>query len=194
MNAEMALANAIAIGHIAIRIERDKQKWRMGMKLDLKVVRDQITNLLAVNPELEEDDILRADMIEGETEAFEFLRQLVHTIGDAEAKRDGLKKYIDLLDQREGRLGRRIMVLRNFAKLVMESTNLRKVELAEATLSIRNGPPRVVITNEHEIPDEFWRIKREPDKTKIKTTIQSGNHVNGAALSNGEPSLSILIR
>lgn len=164
------------------------------MKLDVHNIRNEIANLLVCNPELAADDVLRADMIEGETEAFEFLGRLVTAIGKAETTQVGLKQYIDVLKLREARFDRRIQVLRQFAKSIMETANLRKAELPMATLSIRNGPHKVIIVNEHELPDEFWRVKREPDKTKIKVSLQSGVNVSGAALSNGEPSLAILIR
>jgi hypothetical protein len=164
------------------------------MKLDPKIVRDQITNLLLCNPELETDDVLRTDMIEGETEAFEFLSRVVQTINRAQVTKTGLSHYIDALQERYSRFGRRIDVLRAFAKQVMDTADIKKAELPEATLSIRNGPPRVIITNEHELPDHYVRIKREPDKTKIKAAIQGGDHVPGAALSNSETTLAILTR
>ena len=73
----------------------------------------------------------------------------------------------------------------------MQTANLAKAELPEATLSIRQGTPKVVIINEREIPDEFMRIKKEPDKTRIKAVMTAGEVVSGCALSNAEPSLTI---
>jgi hypothetical protein len=163
-------------------------------KLDPKVVRDQITNLLLCYPDLEADDVLRTDMIEGETEAFEFLSRVVQAINNAQVKKTGLSHYIDALKERYDRFARRTDVLRVFAKQVMDTANIKKAELPEATLSIRNGVPKVIITNEHEIPDGYMRIKKEPDKTKIKAAIAGGDHVPGAALSNSETTLAILIR
>ena len=164
------------------------------MKLDPKTVRDQITNLLLVYPELNDDEILRLDMIEGETEAFEFLSRVVRSINNAQVTKTGLSHYIDALNERQERFGHRIDVLRKFAKQVMDSANIKKAELPEATLSIRNGSPKVIITNEHELPKEFLRVKTEPDKTRIKAALAAGENVSGAALSNSETTLAILIR
>ena len=164
------------------------------MKLDVKVIRDQIMTLLAANPELEEDDVLRADMIEGETEAFAFLSRLVRAAGEAKIMVAGLAAYMEMLKQRHDRHERRIEVLRQFIKQVMDAAQLRKAELPEATLSIRIGQPKVLIINEHEIPVDYMRIKKEPDKTKIKAALIAGGHVMGTALSNSEPTLAIIIR
>ena len=66
-----------------------------------------------------------------------------------------------------------------------------RIELPEATLSIRVGMPKVVVTDEAVLPDTLCRIKREPDKTKIKESLLAGNAVEGAVLSNAEHTLTI---
>ena len=40
----------------------------------------------------------------------------------------------------------------------------------------------VIITDEALVPDEMYRVKREPDKTAIKAAIKEGNEISGAAL------------
>jgi hypothetical protein len=159
--------------------------------LDLKYIQQEIAALILLHPELEEDDILRADSIEGETRAFEFLARIVRKIGATRALADGTAEYIGQLQERKARFERREQALRAFCFKVMNTADLKKVELSEATLSIRAGQPKVVIINEHEIPDAFMRIKKEPDKTKIKTALQANEYVAGTALSNSEPALTI---
>jgi hypothetical protein len=162
--------------------------------LDLKVVQDAITALLLAQPELEDDEVLRADMIEGETRAFEFLSRLVRSIGATQAIAAGTADYIGELQERKARFERREYALRALITKVLNSAGITKAELAEATVSIRAGVPKVVIINEHEIPREFLRIKTEPDKTKIKAAITAHEHVPGAALSNSEATLTIHIK
>jgi len=163
-------------------------------RLDPKSIVDEITALLLANPELDEDEVLRADMIEGSTGAFEFLSTIVRKIGATQAIATGTAEYIGELQERKARLERREYSLRGLIAKVMNSAGLTKAELAEATVSIRAGVPRVVITNEHEIPREFLRIKTEPDKTKIKAAINAGEAVPGATLSNAEPTLAIHVK
>ncbi len=164
------------------------------MRLDLKYVQDEITALLLAHPELEEDDVLRADTIEGETKAFEFLSGIVRLIGSTQAIISGTADYIGELQERKARLERREHALRALIFKVMNTAELKKAELPEATLSIRTGQPKVLIINEKEIPDEFMRIKKEPDKTRIKAALSNNQNVPGAALSNVEPVMAILTK
>ena len=164
------------------------------MYLNPEIVRQQIANLLLVCPELGEDDVLRADMIEGETEAFDFLSRLVKQIEDSKILSEGTAARIDELRQRKDRFERRQESLRSLAFKIMQAAELKKAELALATLSIRNGTQKVVITNEDALPAECLRMKWEPDKTKIKELLVNGSEVQGAELSNAEPTLSIRIK
>jgi len=89
---------------------------------------------------------------------------------------------------------RREQALRTLIFTIMTTANLRKAELPEATVSVRNGTPKVVIVNEKEIPDEFMRIKKEPDKQRLRAALSAHENVAGAALSNAEPTLAIYVR
>lgn len=164
------------------------------MRLDPAIIKHQIDNLLAQFPELIEDDVLRTDMIEGQTDAFTFLSMLVRKIGESDALADGVDLYRQELAERESRIRRRIFSLRGLAFKIMEAAELKKAELPEATLSIRNGTPKVIIVDETQLPENCVRTKTEPDKTKIKDALLSGETVEGAVLSNAEPSLSIRIK
>jgi Siphovirus Gp157 len=68
------------------------------------------------------------------------------------------------------------------------------LELPEATLSIRRTPAHVVIYDPAELPDDYWRVHREPNKQKIKEALVAAAVVPGATLSNSADTLSIRIR
>lgn len=161
------------------------------MRLDPAIIRHQIDNLLLCHPELADDDILRADMIEGETDAFDFLSQIVARINDAAALAGGTATVIADLECRLERFERRQRSLRDLAFAVMTAADISKAELPAATLSIRKGTPKVVITDEHALRPEFLRVRTEPDKAKIKEALAGGEFIEGATLSNAEPTLSI---
>ena len=167
----------------------------MTVNLDVKSVRDEITALLLAHPELVEDEVLREDMIEGSTSAFEFLSDVVRKIGSTQAIASGTAGYIEELRERRDRLERREHALRMLIFKVMQTAGLKgPIALPEATLSIRNGQPKVQIVNEREIPDRFFRVKREPDKMELKAVLLTGQHIPGAVLSNSEPTLSIRVK
>lgn len=161
------------------------------MRLDPNIIRQQIANLLTTCPELAEDDVLRADMVEAETDAYTFLSIITRKIGESEALCEGVDAYVKDLYLRQNRVERRIDALRLLAFKIMEAAALKSAELPEATLSIRAGQQKVIITDETQIPDALFKIKREPDKTAIKEKLKSGEVVAGAQLSNAEPSLTI---
>ena len=163
-------------------------------QLDLKYIQDEITKLLLAHPELDEDEILRADMVEGSTNAFAFISDVVRKIGATKALAAGTEQYIDELRQRKDRLERREYALRALIFKVMSSADIRKAELPEATVSIKQGQAKVVITNEHEIPAEFMRIRKEPDKSRIRAALTAHEFVPGAVLSNPEPVLAIMVK
>lgn len=165
------------------------------MNLDLKKVTDEITALMIAYPELVDDEVLREDMIEGSTTADEFMSDTLRRIGSTDALITGTIAYAKELQDRIERLERRRNALRGLLFKVMELANLKKRELPEATISIRKGPQKVVIVEEKDIPEAFWRIKREPDKAKIKAAILGDTaNVPGAYLSNGEAVLSIIVK
>ena len=175
-------------------VREDGRTISQDTRLDFKAVADAITLLLRDNPELDDDEVLRADMIEGQTNAFEFLSHIVRKIGATQAIAAGTTEYIGELQERKARLERREHSLRGLIAKMMNAAAITKAELPEATLSIRAGVPRVVIVDERIIPDEFMRIKKEPDKTKIKAAIGAHEHVPGAMISNAEPVLAIHVR
>lgn len=166
----------------------------MNPRLDPQIIQQQIAGLLIEYPELAEDDILRADMIEGETQAIEFLAEIVRRIEDTASLRDGVSERIRELTDRKSRFERRVEALRSMAFKVMNTADLQKVELPTATLSIRNGAPQVVIHDSTSLPADCLRIKTEPDKTAIKEKLKAGGAVPGAYLSNSEPTLSIRVK
>jgi len=163
----------------------------MKTRIDATIIQHQITNLLVAYPELAEDEQLRADMVEGETELHEFMRNIEKIRRHKVAMAEGLSKVMLEFSERLRRYERREQGIRQLMYKLMEVADLKKLELPEATLSMRNGTAKVNITDEHLLPDIYCRIKREADKTKIKQALESGEHIYGAELSNSEPQLSI---
>ena len=167
---------------------------RGDTRFDPSAVVAEINLLLRNNPELDEDEVLRADMIEGSTGAYELLSSIVRKIGATAAIATGTAEYIGELRERQARLERREYALRGLIAKILHFADIKKAELPEATLSIRAGVPKVIIINEHELPKEFLRIKTEPDKTKIRAALMVHENVPGAALSNSESTLAIHVK
>lgn len=160
-------------------------------RFDPSIICKQIDNLLIQFPELQEDEVLRADMLEGSTDLNAFLIQVERQRRDATTLADAIGIYVDELRSRKARFERRDEAFRSLMFKLLEWANLKKVELAEATISIRQGTPKVIVTDESMVPDIFCRFKREVDKVKVKEALAAGKKVKGAELSNAESTLAI---
>ena len=97
---------------IAVAVGSHNLSGAAMMRLDVKYIQDQITALLLAHPELVEDEVLRADSIEGQTGTFEFLSRIVRLIGSTQAIISGTAEYIGELQERKARLERREQALR----------------------------------------------------------------------------------
>jgi hypothetical protein len=164
------------------------------VRLDPDIIRREIDALMVSVPELADDEQLRHDMVQAETSAFDLLSVLVKRAGECEAQRTGLASYVKELHERDARLERRYHGLRTAMRKIMECANLTKAQLASATLSIAAGKPKVIITDDAALPDVLCRFKREPDKTKIRDFLSTGQVVQGAVLSNAEPVLTLRVK
>jgi hypothetical protein len=164
------------------------------MRLDPAVIRHQVDGLLAAYPELVEDEVLRLDMIEGSTDLVDFVRRLERSRQEASALTEAIAMNVDALRARAARFERREQAIRDLMFRMLELAHLKKLEMPEATVSVRVGVPKVIVTDEAALPDEFCRIKREPDKGKIKAALAELKPVPGATLSNAEDTLAIRVK
>lgn len=164
------------------------------LALDAKTVSQHIDALLTEYPELAEDEALRADMIEGETALASVVsRALSHKLEARGMVKMAGERKSDL-NERQARWQRREDAMDLLIKGLLEVAGLEKLVLAEATVSIIKPRASVLITDEAEIPQGYVKTIRHPDKTAIGDALKAGEEIPGAALSWGEPSLSVRTR
>lgn len=147
--------------------------------------------LKAQYPDLEEDDEAFIDSLEGLTDLDSFMSKLVIKINELESHAEGLKALEATYSSRRKRMLSSAEKLEELAYKVMTDVGKTRLALPEATFSIARTPRKVIITNPEEIPDEFQRITKEPNKTAIKQALENGKQVIGAILSNGGSTLKI---
>jgi hypothetical protein len=162
---------------------------------DADALRREIERLLLEYPELVDDEVLRADMLDGSTDIGDILTSLIHTIQDATALEEGTRARLVELKLRGQRFTMRVEFVRALIFKIMETAQLKKLELSEATLLIRANPQQIVgELDAAMLPDELCRIKREPDKAKIRARLLEGGEVPGCMLSNAPPSLMVRVK
>lgn len=73
----------------------------------------------------------------------------------------------------------------------LESVGVLSMRVGDYSIAVAHGGPAVVIVNEAELPADYVKIKREPDKIKIGSALEEGKPVPGAMLSNAMPTLQV---
>lgn len=155
------------------------------------VVEQQIQALMNEHPDIMFDEDLKEDMLLGSTDFYELVEKIHINIMHNSALLHGLTGIMDDLNKRRKALEKRVEFQRALIKRLMEVADQRSIDLPAAKISLGKSPAKVIITDEGVIPDEFVRVKREPNKTAIKEALVGGQDVPGATLSNGGTSLTI---
>jgi hypothetical protein len=157
---------------------------------DIGQLRIQIEGLRRANPDLAEDEVLR--MLESITDYKAALARLLRTVLDSEEYAEADTRLINDLKVRRARLEHRAEVYRELMLKILQSADLKKVELPERTLSQVSGTPQIVGEPDvNALPDDLVRIKREPDRPAIREALLARREVPGLSLSNSPPSLQI---
>ena len=164
------------------------------MKINPFELKQQIQNLLLVFPELVDDEDARLMTMESETDLKEVLTIVLDDIMEAKAMQVAIDERIKDLKTRGDRFYQREQGWRKLAFDLMGAASLRKMQLPTATLSVRNGQPSVTIIDQAFLPENMWRVKKEPNLSLIKETLKGGKEVPGAVLNNSPDTLAVLTK
>jgi Siphovirus Gp157 len=152
-----------------------------------KALLDSIADVIA------DDDDMALDMIGAETGLTEALDATIGRLAEIEAVGAGIAGLIAKLKNRADRLDAQAERLRGAMCNAMDMASLKKFEGKAATVSMRAVAPKVIITNEADLPSEFLTEKTtiQPDKKNIGDYLKKGGTVRGAELSNGSMTVSV---
>jgi beta-phosphoglucomutase-like phosphatase (HAD superfamily) len=165
------------------------------MRLNLQQLRLDIDNLLLTFPELREDDVLRMDTLEGTTDIKEALEQALGQIENTQMLLDGLTLRLSELDARKQRFARRIEAYRAAILAILSAADIKRIELATATLSQRASAPHLVGNLDvSSLPEEFVVTTKAPNRGAIRAALMEGREIEGCSLSNSPPGLTIRIK
>jgi hypothetical protein len=164
------------------------------LHLDAQTVKAEIGKLLASYPELTEDDTLRADSIEGETDAAKLIERALSERREAETLAEAVGSRISDLSARKSRLQRKADAMKALIVGVMRAARLNTIILPEASIWATKGRVSVNVLNLDDLPQGYYRVKREADKGAIKSALEQGEEIPGAELVTGEPTLTIRSR
>lgn len=159
--------------------------------IDVAYTSRAIDAMLAAYPELLDDDELRADSLEAETDLTSIMSRLVRLRNERLALAEGVNGYIKELTERRDRFARGADGLKSLMLRLMATAQLPRMVLPEATISVTPGRSTVSIEDLDELPQGTFTLVRQPDKAAIKALIEAGEYVPGAALVTGENTLTV---
>lgn len=119
------------------------------------------------------------------------LCRLLRAGDEAQTNVEAVSARVAALEGRKARYARQHAEYRRTVFAMLDALGLRKWRNAEFSVSITDGRPGVVITDEAALPEQFVRVTKTPDKTAIACALQAGNEIPGAEMRNGMPSMRV---
>lgn len=98
---------------------------------------------------------------------------IVKFIKNLEAQRDAVACEAKRLSDRKKAIDNRIDWLKNYVKTAMQATQSEKIKYALFTIYVGQSQPSVEVLNIDELEEQFIKIKKEVDKTKILEQVKS---------------------
>jgi hypothetical protein len=151
-----------------------------------RILRAQLAALVG------DDEEAVRDTIEGETSLHELIGSVVEEIAADCASIEGIDAHMKTMRGRKERLEARVESRRSAILNAMAVGEIKKLELAIATLSRKPVPSKALVLDEALIPAQFWK-RADPtlDKRALLDALKGEQIVPGAALSNGGEAIAI---
>ena len=147
--------------------------------------------LVAAFPDADEETL--RDTLEGMSNLPEMIGAVVRSELEDRALAKGLKGRIAEMAERLGRFAARADKKREMAREAMESADIQKITEPDFTVSLRAVQPPLVIVEEKEIPEEFWRPQpAKLDRQKLRLALGSLEGVPGAVFGNAGRTLTVV--
>ena len=128
------------------------------------------------------------DTLDGETDAMDIIGGVLKAITETEAMADACKAAATGYQLRAKALGERQASMCGTLARIMEAMGEKTVRHAFATLSLRAGKEKPVVTDQDALPAELLKVKYTPDLAAIREADYRGE---GVAWSNAGPVLTI---
>lgn len=111
---------------------------------------------------------------------------IAHVLAQLDAEAEAMRSEEKRLAARRQARERRAESLRDYLRMSLDAAGVSKIKSATHTISVGDGPQRVVVEDEGAIPAEYLRTKIEIDKRAILVAMQSlGECVPGTRVERG---------
>ena len=138
------------------------------------------------------DDETLQDTLEGITDLHEMIAEVVRSALADQAMATGLKLRLDDMKSRLARLEERGRKKRQLALDALVEADIKKLTQPDLTVSVRVGTKALVVIAEDKIPEDFWIPQPSKlDRNGVLAALKSGKMIDGAALNNPAPTISV---
>ena len=152
--------------------------------------------LAAVEHIITDDDVCRADTVEGETNLPDAIDAAYQFVLDREALQAANDKEIATLKARNAAFESQIGRAKDAIRQAIGKAGLKSLATRKRTYVCKRVPPVAVPVDEAQIPERFWVQPPAPakriDKTALLAALKEGE-VAGAILSNGGETLAVRV-
>ncbi len=152
---------------------------------NLVAIEEEISNVLAVAQELDEDQQQAAltYLDELAIQEAEKADAVAYAVRKRQAEVEFLKSEEDRIRSRRKAMESRLILFREYLADVFQRNGLQKVKGIKSTLFLRKSSS-VEIVDMRELPSEYvqTRIEYVPRKTQIKDALKGGQTVPGAQI------------
>lgn len=161
-----------------------------------------------------EDDTLLIDVIEGQSNLFEILDALLLRRADSIGLAEGVGKAIERMEVRKRRFEARAEADKALVEQALVIAGVKTVERPIGTLTLARRAPKLHVTQESDIPAEYWKTgDPQLDKKALTAALTARSkaiaelpddpteraaalaslppEIPGATLSNGAPGLTV---
>jgi hypothetical protein len=173
-------------------LEKPKKR-KFDLRTEIKNEGEAAAALLAnIRDVVGNDEDAVQDAIEGETNFKELASEAVERIALLNVYMKSLDDGIAKLAARRDRFENQAALIKTALSAAMTTAEIDRLELPNATLSVKALPAKAVITDEALIPSKFWKPSDPKlDRKAVLDALKAGDAVSGAALSNGGTTLQI---
>jgi hypothetical protein len=141
---------------------------------------------------IDETDPDFTTLVESECDILERLRRMFRASRIAKEEAKSARQIAKEIEDRAKRREAKAESLDALILQTLQDLGQKNLDAPDFRLSVVAGPVKVVGDAEPEtLPEKFLRIKKELNKTAIKEALQSGETVEGFALSNGTNFLKV---
>jgi len=121
----------------------------------------------------------------------QLLARTTRALNYAMLRSDECKALQAAASARHERYKRRTQLLRLLLVDLLSAFERKRYDAPDGTVTLRDGTPSLVVTDEKGIPDEYFRTVRSLDRTALAADLKVGVFVPGATMSNGPPTAAL---